>query len=66
MPILSLLTTKEAASRTRVHVATLRAWIRAGEGPPVTRLNGKRLIREDALVAWIEARTVPTHQAVAA
>ena len=57
MAISTLLTTKEAASRARVHVATFRAWIRAGEGPPVTRLNGKRLIREDVLSAWIEEHT---------
>ena len=57
--MLALLTTKEAADRARVHVGTLRTWIRTGDGPAVTKLGGKQLIREDALARWLEKHTTP-------
>ena len=62
----SLLTVSEAAACARVHVGTMRAWIRTGAGPAVTRLNGKQLISETSLSAWIEARTTTVPSRVAA
>lgn len=55
----SLLTTKEAAKRVRVHPATLNGLIRDGKGPAVTHIGRKALIREDVLAEWVNALTEP-------
>ena len=63
---LLLLTKREAAERARVHVATLNSLIRNGQGPALTCIGGKTLIREDRLTAWLDAVTTDPHPAQAA
>ena len=55
----SLLTTREAAERSRLHPITLGNMIRDGRGPAATRLGGRIFISEGNLSAWIDANTDP-------
>lgn len=52
-----LLNKREAAARARISERTLDRILAAGDGPVVTRIAGRVLIREDYLDAWIERCT---------
>jgi hypothetical protein len=52
-----LLTRREAAISARLSYGGFCSLMRKGEGPAVTTLGKKHLIREDALTAWIDSRT---------
>jgi excisionase family DNA binding protein len=54
-----LLTKREAAARLRVSERTLHRWLIDGEGPIVTRLGCRVMIREDHLAHWIERCAAP-------
>lgn len=53
----NLLPKPEAARRLAISVRTLERQIDAGTGPAVTRIGSRVLIPEDALAAWVAART---------
>ena len=53
----AFLTTKEAAQRSRVHLETFRSLLRAGRGPALTVIGGKRLVRADLLASWLDTQT---------
>jgi excisionase family DNA binding protein len=54
----SLIPKKIAANRLGISVRTLERQIEAGNGPALVRIGSRVLIPEDALVIWIQARTV--------
>ena len=65
MPVPLCLSVPAVARRLGVHVCTLRGWIAAGRGPTVTRLEGKVLVREDHLLAWLDSRASDAGQRAA-
>jgi excisionase family DNA binding protein len=52
----NFLTSKEAAERLSVSVASLRRWRREGSGPRSYRIGGRVMYRPDELDSWVEAR----------
>lgn len=50
------LTISEAAGLLRVSLRHLQNLLRQGEGPPVVHLGRRRIIRREALNAWLVAR----------
>ena len=55
--VTSLLTYGEAAARARLGESTLKRFMAQGRGPALTRLGGRRFVREDHLVQWLNANT---------
>ena len=53
----SLMTSREAAQRARVHHETFKRLCREGRGPALTLVGRKALIREDLFAEWIDAST---------
>ncbi len=51
-----VLTIAETASLLRVSLRHLQNLLRQGDGPPVVHLGRRRIIRREALNAWICAR----------
>jgi predicted DNA-binding transcriptional regulator AlpA len=49
-----LLNKREATKRARVSERTFDRVLARGDGPTITRIGGRVLIREDHLDAWIE------------
>lgn len=58
-----LLTYDEVADLLRVPVSTLRLWRHRGTGPEGFRAGRRVLFREDAVLAWIEARETADRRA---
>jgi excisionase family DNA binding protein len=54
---MQLLSRPEVAKLLRMSTKTLDRLVAAGEGPPVTRIGGRVLFRQDQLDAWIKARS---------
>jgi hypothetical protein len=52
---LILLNKTEASDRVRCCVRSLDKLLAAGRGPPVTKIGGKILIREDHLDDWVRS-----------
>jgi predicted DNA-binding transcriptional regulator AlpA len=50
----TLLTKREATARARVSERTFDRILASGDGPTVTRIGSRVLIREDHLAEWIE------------
>ncbi len=65
MPLPNCLSVAAAARRVGVHVDTLRGWIAAGRGPVVTRIEGRVLVRDDHLLAWLDSRASDAGQRAA-
>lgn len=53
----NLLPKKTAAARLGISVRTLERQIDAGTGPAIARIGSRILFPEDALAAWVSART---------
>jgi DNA-binding transcriptional MerR regulator len=54
-----MLNTREVAERLRRHPDTIKAWRKAGVGPPFVKTEmGGILYDEAALDAWLQSRTV--------
>ena len=54
----SLMDTREAAAKLRIHPSTLARWRLEGTGPKYVRLGGRLMYRESAIEQWITAHTV--------
>ena len=52
------LTISEAAGLLRVSLRHLQNLLRQGEGPPMIHLGRRRIIRREALNAWLVAREI--------
>jgi len=52
-----ILTTNEAAAMARITPRFLQKKIRAGEGPVLTRIGRRVLVRSDLLQDWLECCT---------
>ncbi len=60
-----LLTKSEAAERVRITPRFLQKRIAAGDGPELTRIGRRVLVRSDRLQSWLERHT-ETGQSAAA
>ncbi len=61
-----ILTTAEAAQRARITPRFFQKRIAAGDGPDLTRIGRRVLVRSDALQAWLERHTVASPASKAA
>lgn len=61
-----VLTKDEAASRARISRRFLDKRIKAGNGPAVTRIGARSLVRSDELQAWLERCTASRQEPAAA
>lgn len=61
----TLLNKREASQRARVSERTFDRVLASGDGPTVTRIGGRVLIREDHLDIWIERCAEPPIQKAA-
>ena len=59
---MTIITRREAAERLRVSMRSLDKLVAEGAGPPAIRIGGRVLFTEDALAAWVQARTDPLSQ----
>lgn len=56
-------TLEEIAVQSRVSLRTLQNLIASGRGPVTTKIGGRRFVREDHRVAWMEANVhQPGHE----
>lgn len=54
---INLIPKPEVAKRLGISIRTLERQIEAGDGPAIVRIGSRILFPEDALAAWVAART---------